>query len=159
MRPISEATARIAGQNFSRKFVALGRIAAQWEDIIGSQLAGKAQPAGIQYRKAFKRGEKPKAILEIATSSSDATLMHYQKGLILERLNQIFGDSWITDIRFVTKAANQTPPKLKKHKRPLTGAEKNHLSTMLEGAEDPEILARLEALGQGIIGSDKIDES
>ncbi len=158
MRPLSEATARVAGQNFSRKFVALGRIAAQWEAIIGAQLATKAQPAGLRYRKATKRGKKPQAILEIAASSADATLLHYQKDLILERLNQIFGDRWITDLKFVTTVANTAPIQRKKRKSPLTGSEKNHLSAMLDGVEDPDILARLEALGQGIIGKNR-DES
>jgi hypothetical protein len=105
MRPVSEAAARIADISFSRKYIALGRIVSHWGEIVGAQLAHKAQPVKINYRKK-DRGQKPDACLDIAVSSADATLLHYQKDLILERINQIFGERWITAIRFVHAPAN-----------------------------------------------------
>jgi hypothetical protein len=154
MRPLSEATSRIAGKNFERKYVALGRIIGHWTDIVGAKLADKAQPVKIVYRKRDKQ-KTPDALLEIAASSADATLLHYQKDLILERINQIFGDRWITAIRFVNIAANTATLRKKKAQKPLTNPEKKHLSDMLQEIADEEIKKKLESLGQAILTEDK----
>lgn len=153
MRPISEATARVSGQSFSRKYISLGRILNCWKEIVGDKLANKAQPVKINYRKREKGGN-PVAILDIAASSADSTLLHYQKDLILARINQIFGDQWVTAIRFVAAPMN-TKSKPKKARIPLTEPEKNHLSGMLESLDDADLKARLETLGTAIITEQK----
>lgn len=154
MRPLSEATARIAGKSFERKYIALGRIVNNWRDIVGENLADKGQPVKIHYRK--KKGQqKPDATLEIAANSADATLLHYQKDLILERINQIFGERWISAIKFVNIPSNTQGKSFKKPKAPLTEAEKKTLSDVLFGIEDADMRARLERLGQSIIMDEK----
>jgi hypothetical protein len=156
MRPISEAASRIAGKSFSRKYIALGRIVSHWNEIVGEDLALKAQPVKIRYQKNDKiPGKKPEAALDIAVSSAEATLLHYQKDLILERINQIFGERWISAIRFVTMPANTVIKKARKAKSPLTDGQKNTLSGMLAGITDPEVKARLEELGKEIVTDTK----
>jgi len=122
---------------------------------MGAAFAAKATPNKIHYRKPKKRNDKPTAILEISTSPSDATLMHYQKGVILERINHIFGEAWINDIKFVALERNAFKPKTKPYKRPLTQGEKNDLSNILENVSDPLIYERLQSLGSHILKSDK----
>ena len=155
MRPLSEATAKIASKSFERKYVALGRIVQHWDDIVGARLADKAQPVKIHYRKAKNKNDRPTATLEIAASSADATILHYQKDLILERINQIFGERWISTIKFVQSASNTPPLRRKKRLPPLTMNEKKTLSGMLTMIEDHDIKARLESLGQAIIMDEK----
>ncbi|HQX27247.1 MAG TPA: DciA family protein [Alphaproteobacteria bacterium] len=154
MRPIFEATARVSGQSFSRKYVSLGRILSSWKEIVGEKLAGKAQPVKINYRKREKGGN-PVAILDIAASSADSTLLHYQKDLILERINQIFGDKWVTAIRFVATPVSIKGKTAKKSRISLTEDEKSHLSGMLESLADPDLKAKLETLGTAIITEQK----
>lgn len=156
MRPLSEATSRIAKTSFSRKYIALGRIVNCWEEIVGADLADKAQPVKINYRKQRHRREKPDAILEIAASSAYATTLHYQKDLILERMNRIFGEQWITDIRFVPMTGNMASPKIKKIRRPLTQPEINNLSGLVASVMDSDIKERLERLGQHVLMKDKL---
>jgi len=154
MRPLSEATARIAGKSFERKYIALGRLVENWPEIVGEKMAGKAQPVKIHYRK--KRGEKkPEATLEIATTEANAQIMRYQVGLILERINQIFGEKWVTAIKFVSVPANSSQIKAKKAKHPLTMDEKKTLSDMLFEIPDDDIKQRLENLGKAIIAEEK----
>lgn len=151
MRPLSEAAARVAGKSFERKYIALGRIVNHWNEIVGEKLAGKAQPLKIHYRKREQQN-KPDAILEIAVSGAEATLLHYQKDLILERINRIFGENWITGIRFANIPANtHTVFRRKKSHAPLTSEKKKHLSHMLESVADADIRTRLENLGQAIL--------
>ena len=154
MRPLSEAAARIAGKSFERKYIALGRIVNSWSDIVGAKLADKAVPVKLHYRKKDKQ-KTAEATLEIATSSADATLLHYQKDLILERINQIFGERWITAIRFVSIPANTGALRRKKAQIPLTNPEKKHLSDMLNAIEDEDVRRRLEHLGQAILMEEK----
>jgi len=138
---------------FSRKYTMIGRLVTRWEDIVGKELAGKTHPAKIHYYKSRKAGVKATASLDISANGADATLLHYQKDLILERINQIFGDSWITAIRFVPTVSNTSSSTIKNHKvlKALTREEKEHLSDMLEEIEDTELLARLRSLGVAIL--------
>lgn len=150
MRPLSEATARIASQSLSRKYISLGRIINQWEEIVGEDLADKAIPAKLNYRKG-KQKSKPTATLDIATSASYATTLPYQKGVILEKINRIFGNDWITDIRFVTSENIAPTPKPAIPPKPLNLIEKKYLTQTLEDIEDIEIKERLEKLGKAIL--------
>ena len=161
MKPLSEATAKIASKSFERKYIALGRIVKNWEEIVGAKLADKAQPVKIQYRYKSKnknsknKGEKPTATLEIATSSSHATALHYQKDLILERINQIFGERWVTAIKFVNVPSNTIQKPKSKTKPPLTTEEKKALSELTFSVEDEQMRKRLETLGTAIFTDQK----
>ncbi|MBL4804479.1 MAG: DUF721 domain-containing protein [Alphaproteobacteria bacterium] len=154
MRRLSDATAKIAGKSFERKYIAIGRIVNNWSDIVGPKLADKAQPVKIHYRKQ-KNQPKPLATLEIATSSADATAMHYQKDLILERINQLFGEQWISAIRFVAIPSNAPIKPIKKRKAPLTSDQKKTLSDMVLSVEDEYMRDRLKQFGEHIITSER----
>lgn len=152
MRPLSEPVTRISGKTFSRKYIALGRIVAEWEKIIGPELTAKAVPVKIDYRAPSgksKAGAKL-ASLHIATTESWSTTLHYQKDLILERINGLFGGGWIEDIRFVILPRESLKPPAKS-KRLLTEDEKKFLSGMLESLEDQELKTKLETLGREIL--------
>ena len=69
----------------------------------------------------------------------------------MERINSIFGNDWITDIKFVASELSEAPIMYKKPISPLTGSEKKYLSSVLDGIEDPEIKKKLESLGKAIL--------
>lgn len=153
MRSISESAARVAGQSFSRKYIALGRILETWGEIVGAEFAAKSAPVRLHYRKKKLPDDPAVAALDIAVSGAEATLLHYQKDLLLERINAIFGERWITDIRFVPsvfsgRAESRPPPR--QHK-PLTDSQKTYLSEAVEAIDDPHLKAGLEALGAAIL--------
>lgn len=161
MRPLSESTSRIAGKTFERKFVALGRIVSQWEEIVGEKLAGKAQPVKIHYQKP-RKGSADKdrgARLDIAAREAEATILRMQTGAILERINLLFGDQWITSIRFVTVPSNnaEMSKEMRQKKRItlmnriLSDTEQNFLNNTLEEIKDSDIKAKLEKLGEAIL--------
>ncbi|PZP53836.1 MAG: DUF721 domain-containing protein [Micavibrio aeruginosavorus] len=152
LKPISDSVAKLTKETFSRKFVSLGRILTQWDDIVGSEMAEKCQPVKLHYRKPKAANEKPQATLDIAVSSADATLLHYQKDLILERINQLFGDKWVTGIKFVhipfsPRRKDADFPK----SRQLSNEEIAQLKASLPADADDELKIRLERLGQGIL--------
>lgn len=119
---ISRPIRQVTGQTFARKFITLGRVINYWAEAVGPDLAGKTYPIGMKVRKAApKPGTKPippkspmtktplEAVLEIAASSADATLLHYQKNLILERLHLLLGARMIVDIKITHGALPPLP--------------------------------------------------
>lgn len=157
LRPLSTSISKLTSQTFSKKFVALGRVLNNWNDIIGSEMSVKAQPVKIHYRKPKDKGDKPQATLEIAATSSDAALLHYQKDLILARINQIFGDNWITALRFVHIPANiETYSKsTRKPKLPIQQSDIDQLKSDLSSIEDEDIRNCLEKLGQSVLRKER----
>lgn len=154
LRPVSDSVARLTKDTFSRKFVSLGRILSCWKDVVGPEMAGRTQPVKLHYRKPKSEKDKPQAALDIAVTSADATLLHYQKDLILERINQLFGERWVTAIRFVHAAANTDV--LAPEESPLASVrlskdELESVKAVVSGVEDEEIRNKLEKLGQDVL--------
>lgn len=117
---------------------------------MGSEFADKAQPVKLSYRKNG-RGAKPVATLEIATSAAYATLLPYQKDVILERIRTLFGHASITDVKFVASKLPEEPVQRKKPPTPLTAQEKRGLSNVLNIVEDDAMKEKLESLGKAIL--------
>lgn len=144
---------RVTGKVFGRKYTMLGRLVSHWPDIVGADLADKAQPVKLRYRKV-PGSKHPEAALDIAATTAEATLLHYRKELILERINQIFGERLVTAIRFVPMASNEGGRPLtsaqRKATRPITPQQREELSIILDKIDDPALKERLETLGTSI---------
>ena len=151
LKLLSSAIPKVTDKTFSKKYIALGRIVTHWEDIIGNELKQKAQPIKIHYRKSKDKKAPPNATLEIAVSSADAALLHYQKDVILMRINQIFGDAWITDIKFKHFTPDIKEKSVPTRKKVLDQTEEKNLSDMLENIEDSDIKSRLMQFGQSFL--------
>jgi hypothetical protein len=152
LKPLSVSVAAITRQSFAKKFVAIARILEHWPAIIGKEFASIAQPQKLSYRKPKTKDERPSATLHIMATPSDATTLHYQSDLILERINQIFGDKWITKIKFEPMVAgNSSLNSSSLTVKPLSVEAKNRLNDVLDDISDPELRLRLEKLGEGVL--------
>jgi len=117
-------------------------------------MADKAQPIKLRYRKDPKT-KKALATLEIASSNALTTTLSYRKGLILERINQIFGEGWITDIKFTaTELEPKTKSRIQKMQS-LSGTDEKYIEDTLAQIEDPDIKARLESFGKYMLLTQK----
>jgi hypothetical protein len=158
LRLLSDAIPAVTGKLFARKYIALGRIVTHWPDIIGADMAGRAQPMKIHYRKATGetngKKNKPKATLEIGATSADCVVLQMQKGVILERINQVFGEAWVSDLKFTHVAPDKKAPQ-KRRKQPLNEEDRKYLTEMLEEVTDPDIKQRLDGLGKAILEDQK----
>lgn len=129
----------------------LGRLVTHWQDIVGADLADRAQPVKIRYRKV-PGSKKAEASLDIAASTAEATLLHYRKELILERINQIFGERLVTALRFVPMAANEAPQaRARRPQKAVTPKDREDLANLLAQIDDPGLKERLETLGISIL--------
>jgi hypothetical protein len=152
---ISRPLRTVTGKTFARKYVTLGKVMALWTEVAGPDLARRSYPIGMKVRKTgAKKNDKDarqlEAVLEIGASSADATLLHYQKPLLLERLKNLLGDTIIVDIMVVHRApvsgssASLTPA------IPLTLPQKTCLSPLPDTIQDPDLREALEGLGRWI---------
>lgn len=121
---------------------------------MGKDMAAIAQPAKLHYNRR-PGNTSPEAVLEISTTSVHATSLHYRKDLILEKINRLFGEGWITGIRFTARPATlpRSGARKKKPLRPLAISEKHSLELVLASVSDEEIKIRLEKLGEAVINT------
>lgn len=155
LKPVSLSVPAILGKTFERKYIALGRIVTHWKEIVGNDFADITQPAKIHYTKPKAAGNGKKytpgsATLDIAATSAVCATLVYQKDVILQRINNVFGDKWVTDIRFLHHELKRPSKTLRKTKS-LTEDEKKYLSQVLEQVDDPDIKERLARLGEALL--------
>ena len=155
MQRLSKSVPNVTGKTFSRKYISLGKIVTQWREIIGESMAEFAQPLKIHYRKPKRKGEPPTATLDISTSSSHASILIMQKQLILEKINYIFGEQLVTDIRFVHHQNPISKKQLAFKNVALDENEKNSLMQWLNEIEDSELKERLGRFGEAVIKDNK----
>lgn len=82
----------------SRGF-AVSRLLTHWDDIVGPDLAGLAQPVSLKYGRSFG------ATLTILTSGAHAPMVEMQKERIRERVNACYGYSAVQRIRITQTSA------------------------------------------------------
>jgi hypothetical protein len=153
LRPLAQTVPLVAEKAFNRKYILLGRIVTQWAEIVGPEFAGTATPCAIRRYRTGKEGEGGKihVCLDIAASSADAARLIYQRDLLLERMNRIFGECLVDSIKFVHLPANSAAAPAPRYRKPLTESQKKTLSLMLEGIEDEQVKAALERLGTAVL--------
>ncbi|WP_081604762.1 DUF721 domain-containing protein [Micavibrio aeruginosavorus] len=154
LRQLSEAIPKVTGKIFSRKYIMLGRLVTHWADIVGADVADRCHPAELRFRKVPNQ-KHAEVSLDIAAGSADATLLHYRKDLILERINQIFGEQMVAAIRFVPLVVSEQDRKKRaaalRPRKPLSATQHLELNQLLEKVEDPDIKERLARLGTSIL--------
>ena len=116
-------------------------------------MAEKAQPVKLRMQK---RKGKHYRILVIGVPSALSTMLHYQKGIIKERIGRLLGDDFISDIEFVaTEARHKDGAPQQMKAKPLEEKDKQDLSNMLETVEDMDLKSRLNSFGESVIQKDK----
>ena len=157
--PISKTLPKATEKVYARKYMTLGRIVTQWREIAGDKMAGHAQPVKIHVRKPKNKNAKPDATLEIAASSAQCMILQMQKDVILQRINLLFGEAWITDIKFTHISIAAKPLQTTPRKKPLSESESVYLQDLLETVDDPDVKERLERLGRAMLADQQKDQN
>jgi len=136
-------------------FVA-GDVLRQWEAVAGQRLAAGSQPLEIKWPRRPAGGDpdaQPQAAtLVVRVEGAFALEFDYAKGLIIERINALFG--WRCIGRVLIKqgpvARRGAPPR--PAPRPLTPQERAALAGLVTGAEE-KLGAALLRLGEAVISA------
>jgi hypothetical protein len=144
-RRLSRTVAQIAGQALGRKGLGFGQLLANWDQIVGPDLAGWTRPAKL----AFPRGRQGDATLTIETVGARAVELQHQLEPLLERVNGFFGWAAVARIKLV-QAMPAMPPVQSADLRPLSTDEAREVAEVVAHVEDPLLKAALESLGRRI---------
>jgi hypothetical protein len=144
-RRLSRTVATIAGQALGRKGLGFGQLMAQWDTIVGPDLAGWTRPAKL----SFPRGQQGDATLTVETVGARAVELQHQLPQLIERVNSFFGWAAVSRIKLV-QAMPAMPPLQSQDLRPLSAEETREVAEVVAHVEDPLLKAALESLGRRI---------
>lgn len=153
LKPVSHSIKNISGKTFEKKFVALGRVLENWTEIIGGELAAQATPSRIKMQK--KKGDYLRTLVVDAPPAL-TTVLHYKKGLILERMARILGPDYIYDVVFEAgEVRKETQSSTTSINEILTESEEATLEEFLANIEDEDLKSRLRSLGKSVLKTEE----
>lgn len=155
-RPLSAIVPGITQPALGKKALVLGKLLEHWVAIAGAGIASKAMPEKVSFRKDKKGNAE--ATLYLSVSSADAALLEYEKGLLLEKIRMVTGESRIKTIRFVHNDHAPSGRKTMKKPpvaRPLSAQESQALQSVIENIGDAELQAVLKSFGESLYSRSK----
>ena len=156
---IAEAANRLIDPVLQRKAGINTALIGSWDEIAGSDFADCSRPEKITWPRrnsemAGEAGGLEPGVLTIACEGARALFLSHAQGELIQRINGFFGFPAIRQIRIVQKpVAPAAPPR--RRLKPLSSAEKSHLSELTSGIESERLKAAIERLGKGVYGSRK----
>lgn len=148
-RSLSAVAGPIARTALGKRFAALGALLEDWPHIVGAELAGRTQPAKLDFPHGQRRG----GVLSIRTASADALELQHETPRILERLNGHFGYRAVDRIKLI-----QAPPKpprtgRARKPRPIPPADSAEIANALSAVENPSLRHHLERMADALLES------
>ncbi|MDB5478627.1 MAG: hypothetical protein JWM96_1122 [Alphaproteobacteria bacterium] len=144
LQPVMLAVRPIVKKILPQKSVVFQQLFEIWPDIVASTDAKSSIPEKL----TFPRGEQKDGCLSIwAQSGAQAMEISYIKGLLIQRINAVFGFCLVADIKVTahpSKIAVPATPVIKRLKR---GIPSQSLDKMLGGMSNPQLKATLGELG------------
>lgn len=145
---LGAAIARLTKPIFAKRGLAAGAIVAEWAAIVGPKLADESAPEKIVYPTG--QNTEGTLHLRVANGGLAVELQHLQP-LLLERINGYFGYRAVARLRLTQGPMTKPPARAGGAPRALEPAEEEALARSLADVADPDLRARLEALGRAIL--------
>jgi hypothetical protein len=151
METLSKHFREITKAAFARHGFAQADVVANWEAIVGSDLAAVSAPERIKWpRGAGEEAQKQGGTLVIRAAPGRALELQYEASRVISRINSFFGYGAIASVKIVQ---SQQVPQGRRESPPLP--EKPVCEQELATLEDGPLKAALERLGRGVAGSAK----
>ncbi len=132
---------------------ALSRLLTQWPEIVGAEIAARAQPVRISYGR-----EGMGATLTLLTTGANAPLVQMDLPRIRDRVNGCYGYNAISRVQITQTAAQgfaegQTPfsPAAAPRDNPPDPATQAAAHALSREVQDETLRAALEALGEKVL--------
>jgi len=151
METLSKHFREITKAAFARYGFAQADVVANWEAIVGSDLAAVSAPERIRWpRGAGEQAQKQGGTLVIRAAPGRALELQYEASRILARINSFFGYGAIAGIKVMQ--AQELP---QRPARPPQLPEKPVCEQQLATLDESPLKAALERLGRGVAGSSR----
>jgi hypothetical protein len=136
---------------FARHGFAQADVVANWDAIVGSDLAAVSAPERIKWpRGAGEEAQKQGGTLVIRAAPGRALELQYEASRIISRINSFFGYGAVASLKVIQA---QGLPRGRPAPPPLP--EKPVCEQELATLEDGPLKAALERLGRGVAGASR----
>jgi hypothetical protein len=152
-RPVSEFVGKIIEPVLSRRSGMTIDLLAAWPELVGEDYCDFTRPERIKWPNRANEDDpfKP-GILIVACDGARALYFQHDLSRICERVNVFFGFAAIEKIRIVQKPVLVPRSRTRRPEPKLDDEKIDRLNSILERIEDPQLRARLEKLGRGVMG-------
>ncbi len=155
---LSSSLRPLAGRLLGKKGFIEIDIIANWDKIVGTELAQYSFPQKID----FKKGEKNNGILHLSVPSGAFALeIQHREKHIIDKINTYFGYNAVSSLRIVQNAGlsqlpTQPPPaNFQKKSVKLTENEEKYIENLAEPIDNPKLKAIIAKLGRDIFKDNK----
>ena len=128
---------------------------ANWDKIVGEELADYVFPQRIE----FKRGEKTDGVLHVAVPGGAFALeLQHREKLLLAKVNSYFGYCAVSRLKIIQNAEIlplAEKPVQRSEKNLVTREEENYIRQLSEDIQNPALQEIVEKLGRSVIGNNK----
>jgi len=149
METLSKHFREITKAAFARYGFAQADVVANWDAIVGEELAAVSAPERIKWpRGTGEEARKQGGTLVIRAAPGRALELQYEASRIMSRINSFFGYGAISSLKVMqaVELGNRRP-------KPPTLPDKPVHEQELSTVEDPSLRGALERLGRGVAGS------
>ena len=149
METLSRHFREITKAAFARYGFAQADVVANWDAIVGEELAAVSAPERIKWpRGSGEEAGKQGGTLVIRAAPGRALELQYEASRIISRINSFFGYGAVASLR-VMQAVELGKSRPKPPVLPDKPVHEQELSTV----DDPSLRAALERIGRGVAGS------
>lgn len=149
METLSKHFREITKAAFARYGFAQADVVANWDAIVGSDLAAVSAPERIRWpRGAGEEAQRQGGTLVIRAAPGRALELQYEASRIISRINSFFGYGAVAQLKVMQAVALGNGPR-----KPPALPEKPVCEQELGTVEDPTLRAALERLGRGVAGA------
>lgn len=151
-RPVAEFASKVLAPVISRRAAMTVDLVSAWPDIVGEQYADFTMPEKIDWPRRMSDDDPfSPGTLIVRCDGARAVLIQHESQQLIERVNLFFGFHAIGRIRLVQKPVTRM-----RHERapplPEPGPEaRRKLDAILDRIDDPQLRARLEKIGRGVM--------
>jgi hypothetical protein len=136
-KPLADLVTVCVADVFARQGFTSCEIVTHWDDIVGAEVAGLAEPVRMQWIRSRDPDESPPATLVLRVEGPAALEIQHMSGVIVERVNRYLG--W------------QAVDKLSLRQAPLTRRRKPALRPRIDEAAAAAIAAQMTGIaGDGL---------
>lgn len=148
METLSKHFREITKAAFARYGFAQADVVANWDAIVGEDLAAVSAPERIKWpRGAGEEAQKQGGTLVIRAAPGRALELQYEASRIISRINSFFGYGAVASLK-VMQATELAKPRPRPPALPDKPVHEQELRTV----EDPSLREALERLGRGVAG-------
>jgi hypothetical protein len=147
LRSVGETLPRVAGRALGKQGLGEAQLVAQWEAIMGAELAAETLPLKLSFPSSARRH----GTLRLRVTPAAALRVQHREPQILERINGFFGYNAVSRLA-LRQAPLPNPAPAPPALRPLEPGESETLSERLAQLPDSPIKSALYRLGAAILG-------